>query len=67
VLAVGISSDLLFPTDLQQGIVAALQAAGHQATYAEIASPWGHDAFLIEYGQLGAIVADFLSGSHDAD
>jgi homoserine O-acetyltransferase/O-succinyltransferase len=67
VLAVGISSDLLFPTDLQHAIVAAVRAAGRQATYAEIESPWGHDAFLIEYGQLGAIVADFLSGSHHAD
>ena len=41
--------------------------AGRQASYAEIESPWGHDAFLIEYGQLGAIVAEFLRGSHDAN
>jgi homoserine O-acetyltransferase len=67
VLAVGISSDLLFPTDLQHAIVAAVRAAGRAATYAEIESPWGHDAFLIEYAQLGAIVADFLSGSTNAD
>ncbi|HUS15391.1 MAG TPA: alpha/beta fold hydrolase, partial [Chloroflexia bacterium] len=60
-LAVGISSDILFPTDLQHAIVAALQAVGRRAYYAEIDSPWGHDAFLIEYKQLGHIVTAFLA------
>ena len=46
------------PTALQREIVAALQAAGRPAHYAEIDSPWGHDAFLIEYDQLSRIVRE---------
>jgi len=67
-LAIGISSDILFPPGLQQGIVRALHAAGRQATYAEIDSPWGHDAFLLEYDQLTPLLRQFLAtvsdGSH---
>jgi len=59
-LIVGIDSDILFQTDLQRAIVAALDAAGRAATYREIRSPWGHDAFLIEYEQLSAMIRAFL-------
>ncbi len=59
-LAIGINSDILFPPYLQQEIVTALQAAGRTATYAEIDSPWGHDAFLIEYDQLTPLLSGFL-------
>ncbi|HMA34185.1 MAG TPA: homoserine O-acetyltransferase [Chloroflexia bacterium] len=65
VLAIGINSDILFPTNLQRAIVAALRAAGRPAHYAEIDSPWGHDAFLIEYAQLGGMIARFLDGATD--
>jgi homoserine O-acetyltransferase/O-succinyltransferase len=60
-LVVGISSDLLFPTRLQHETVAALHAAGRQANYYELESPWGHDAFLIEYERLTPVISSFLS------
>lgn len=65
VLAVGINSDILFPPPLQQEIAAQATAAGRRARYAEIDSPWGHDAFLIEYNQLGGIVSAFLREDRD--
>jgi homoserine O-acetyltransferase len=58
-LVIGISSDLLFPTHLQKDTVDRLRAAGRHAEYCEIASPMGHDAFLIEYGQLTAAITNF--------
>ncbi len=66
-LAIGIDSDILFPTGLQRQIVAAFRAAGRAARYAEIHSAWGHDAFLIEHAQLGGMVGDFLAEGRDGD
>ena len=60
-LVVGISSDLLFPTRLQRETVATLQAADRQAIYYELESPWGHDAFLLEYERLTPVISSFLS------
>ena len=65
-LVVGIDSDILFPTHLQRETVERLRALGSHAQYCEIRSPWGHDAFLIEYDQLTAAIAGFLAGRHDA-
>jgi homoserine O-acetyltransferase len=59
-LAVGVTSDVLYPAYQSREIVAEASAAGVSAEYAEIDSPHGHDAFLIETDQVGAIVADFL-------
>ena len=60
-LAVGINSDILFPPELQHEIVRALQAAARPALYAEIDSPWGHDAFLLEHDQLTLLLCGFLA------
>ena len=59
-LSVGISSDMLYPNYQQQQIVELLQSVGTDAGYAEIDSPHGHDAFLLNFDQLAAPVADFL-------
>jgi homoserine O-acetyltransferase/O-succinyltransferase len=61
-LAVGISSDILFPGEQQREIAERLAQVGRRAEYHEIASPWGHDAFLIEYEQLSTAIAGFLGG-----
>ena len=51
-LSVGVDSDVLYlPSEARQ--VADLTPRG---TYAEIASPWGHDAFLIEFDQLDRLL-----------
>ncbi|MDN5293460.1 MAG: homoserine O-acetyltransferase/O-succinyltransferase [Eubacteriales bacterium] len=59
-LVIGISSDILFPTYQQKEIVQALRAAGKKVYYEEIKSPYGHDAFLIEYDKLNPIIKRFL-------
>jgi len=56
-LVVGISSDVLYPPAEQREIAASIP----RATYAEIASPHGHDAFLIEFDQMNALLGNFLS------
>ncbi|MEO8288416.1 MAG: homoserine O-acetyltransferase [Chloroflexota bacterium] len=59
-LVIGISSDILFPTHLQKETAERLTAHGRHAEYTEIVSPWGHDAFLIEYDQLTEAIGRFL-------
>jgi len=60
-LIMGVSSDVLYPSYQQRAIVDALCAAGTPASYAEIDSPHGHDAFLLEGGQVGPAISDFLA------
>jgi homoserine O-acetyltransferase len=57
VLCVGISSDVLYPVHEQKAIAAAIPGAW----YREIRSDNGHDAFLIECGQMGTLVREFLA------
>jgi homoserine O-acetyltransferase len=59
-LSVGISSDMLYPSYQQRQIVEMLGSVGVDAGYAEIDSPHGHDAFLLNVDQLARPVADFL-------
>ena len=56
VLAVGISSDQLYTTPEVRLGVDMLQHLGKHARYAEIRSPHGHDAFLLETDQLREIL-----------
>ena len=60
VLAMGITSDILYPAYQQQDLVAGINAVGGDATYHEIDSPHGHDAFLIALDQVGAALVPFL-------
>jgi len=57
VLAVGVSSDTLYPSYQSEELVRGIEAVGGRARYEEIDSPHGHDGFLLELGQ----VADLLS------
>ncbi|MGQ0616310.1 MAG: homoserine O-acetyltransferase MetX [Acidimicrobiia bacterium] len=59
-LAIGVSSDVLYPVYQSREIVDGIRAGGSPADYAEIDSPHGHDAFLIEVDQMGSRLADFL-------
>ena len=56
VLCVGIDSDILYPVHEQKKLASQLP----RARYREITSPFGHDAFLIEFEQLGGFVREFL-------
>ena len=60
-LSVGISSDTLYPARQARQITSLAEAAGLPAGYAELDSPHGHDAFLIEVDALGDIVTKFLA------
>ncbi len=56
-LCVGIDSDVLYPAEEQREIAALIPGA----TYAEIHSPCGHDGFLVEHEQLGALLRELLA------
>lgn len=60
VLSIGIRSDLLFPPYLQQETTALVRAAGGEATYLEMDSPWGHDAFLVDFHLIAEPIRNFL-------
>jgi homoserine O-acetyltransferase len=59
-LAVGIWSDVLYPSYQQQQIALLLKAQGTPSRYVEIDSLHGHDAFLIDLDQVGAALGPFL-------
>lgn len=59
-LVVGIRSDVLFPPYLQREMADGINAAGGTATYVEMDSPWGHDAFLVDFPLVAGRVAEFL-------
>lgn len=54
------SSDWLFPTYQTQGLVDALRASGREVSFAEIPSPYGHDAFLLEPEEQRRYIEPFL-------
>jgi len=56
-LFVGIDTDLLYPAEAVRTLA---RLAGGE--YAEIQSPHGHDAFLIEHAQVSALLAAFGFG-----
>lgn len=58
-LVVGIDSDLLYPTKEQKELAQLIP----RATYAEIQSEYGHDAFLIEFEQLNQVITSFFTKS----
>lgn len=57
------TSDWLYPTAESRGIVRALIAAGARASFVEIDSDKGHDAFLLDEPVMEAAVRGFLDGA----
>jgi homoserine O-acetyltransferase len=60
VLVIAFKSDWLYPTQQSQEIVKACKQAGVDASYCEINSTYGHDAFLLEQEQENQLIRDFL-------
>ena len=56
-LVVGITSDILFPVREQEFLAQYIQGAELEI----IDSDYGHDGFLIEYGQLTYLISQFLN------
>ena len=61
-LVISITSDWLYPPYQSREIVAALSAHGIDVAYVEMNSGYGHDAFLLETGQMTYVIKNFLSG-----
>jgi homoserine O-acetyltransferase len=59
-MVIAVSSDWLYPPYQSQEIVTALSANNVKVKYAEIKSNYGHDAFLVESGQLNYHLRQFL-------
>ena len=62
-MIVSFSSDWLFTPAQSEEVVSALAAAGKDVTYCNIASPFGHDAFLLEVGKLGRLISGFVDAT----
>ena len=58
---ISVDSDWLYPTEQSTEIVTALNANDVEVSFSEIKSNYGHDAFLLEKGQLNYIFSNFLS------
>ncbi|HYF56344.1 MAG TPA: homoserine O-acetyltransferase [Salinarimonas sp.] len=60
---ISFTSDWLFPTSDSRAIVHALNAAAASASFVEIESDKGHDAFLLEEPGMFAAVRGFIGGA----
>ncbi len=61
VLVLAFKSDWLYPSYQSLEIARACKLAGVDATYCEISSTYGHDAFLLETDQQTALIGNFLN------
>lgn len=59
---VGIEGDILYGPRQVHALVDGARAAGVTALYRELSSTKGHDAFLVEWDQLSAVLAEALAG-----
>jgi homoserine O-acetyltransferase/O-succinyltransferase len=63
VLVIAFKSDWLYPAHQSQEIVKACKWAGVDATYCEIRSTYGHDAFLLETEEETRLIKHFLTST----
>ena len=66
-LVISISSDWLYPPYQCKEIAESLSANDIDVRYCEIRSNYGHDAFLLESGQMNYIIQNFLSSTSVGD
>ncbi|MDT8284491.1 MAG: homoserine O-acetyltransferase [Thermovirgaceae bacterium] len=59
-LVISFTSDWLYPTSQSLDIVRALKKRRIAATYCELKSTWGHDAFLVEVEEQTRLINNFL-------
>ncbi|HJW65794.1 MAG TPA: alpha/beta fold hydrolase, partial [Candidatus Bathyarchaeia archaeon] len=71
VFVISFKSDWLYPAYQSQEIVKACKLAGVDASYCELSSTYGHDAFLLEIEQEARLIKHFLktvtNGSMNGD
>jgi homoserine O-acetyltransferase len=66
-LVVSFASDWLFTPAQSKTIVDALVAHRKDVSFCNIASPYGHDAFLLEPEVLGGFISGFIRATHRPD
>ncbi|MCW2279258.1 homoserine O-acetyltransferase MetX [Heliophilum fasciatum] len=59
-LFIGVDSDWLYPPSYMIEMAEEMGRLGGRADYWELASPHGHDAFLIEFERMRPVVASFV-------
>jgi len=64
---IAFKSDWLYPAYQSQEIVRACKVSGVDATYCEIYSTYGHDAFLLEFQQETHLIKHFLKRIFDGE
>jgi homoserine O-acetyltransferase len=64
-LVVSLSSDWLFTPAQSKAIAEAIASNRKDVSYCDIASPYGHDAFLLEIDALGQFICCFLKATYD--
>jgi len=57
---ISFDTDWLYPTSESRTMVHALNAAGAEASFVELSSPFGHDSFLLENAEMARIIDGFL-------
>lgn len=60
---ISFTSDWLYPTVENKSIVHALNAAGAPVSFAEIESPFGHDAFLLDVPEMDHMLSGFVKAA----
>jgi homoserine O-acetyltransferase len=63
-LIISFASDWLYTPAQSKAMVDALAAANRDVSYCDIASPYGHDAFLLEPEVLGKFLCCFLQATY---
>ena len=63
-LIISFASDWLYTPAQSKAMVDALAAVGKDVSYCDIASPYGHDAFLLEPEVLGRFICCFLQATY---
>lgn len=66
-LVLSFTSDWLFTTAQSREIARALMARGVDVSFAELESPYGHDAFLLETERSGTLIGAFLEHARVAE
>ncbi|MHC4843254.1 MAG: homoserine O-acetyltransferase MetX, partial [Planctomycetota bacterium] len=66
-LVISFASDWLFTPEQSTAMVDALVANRKDVSYCDVASPYGHDAFLLEPEVLGSLISGFLDATHEPD
>lgn len=60
-LAIGVTTDILFPLQQQEQIADGLRMGGADTTFLPLQSPQGHDAFLVDIERFGPAIHEFMA------